>query len=159
MRSLFFHSDTPKLKRFMGRPKDISPKAFIKSLFGYALPFDRHDWIIDSNGTETRYVIDFYKGTVGKTVSRSNGSPPPAIAMHLDVRPAVDSPSTAFIRAKVFFMRLLGINPIKVIDQSIISSRPVEANKIHVPSKGVAAAATTTTNTTSAPDATKKPVN
>lgn len=120
----------------MGRPKDISPKAFFKSLFGYALPFDRHDWIVDSNGREQRYVIDFYKGTVSKAAAEAavrSGSAPPAIAMHLDVRPAVDSPYAALVRTKVFFMRLMGINPFKIAEQSVISSRPVEANKVHKP--------------------------
>ena len=49
---------------------------------GFALPFDRHDWIVDRCGREVRYVIDFY-----------SGSPQPgaAVGMFLDVRPALDS--------------------------------------------------------------------
>lgn len=43
---------TPKLKRFMGRPADYSPKARFLNLLGYKLPFDRHDWIIDRCGHE-----------------------------------------------------------------------------------------------------------
>ena len=35
----------PKLEKFEGRPKDITPKARIRSWFGYSLPFDRHDWV------------------------------------------------------------------------------------------------------------------
>jgi cytochrome c heme-lyase len=27
---------------------------------GGAVPFDRHDWIVDRCGKEVRYVIDFY---------------------------------------------------------------------------------------------------
>jgi cytochrome c heme-lyase len=57
--------DEVKLARFMGRPKDITPKAFFRSLLGrvclglgdqpvllwrYACrqekPFDRHDWYL-----------------------------------------------------------------------------------------------------------------
>ena len=37
-----------------------SPLALIRSMFGGASPFDRHDWIVDRCGTEVRYVIDFY---------------------------------------------------------------------------------------------------
>ena len=51
----------------------------------YKLPFDRHDWYVNRCGTEVRYVIDFY-----------NAAPMPGtaqpIAMHLDVRPALDTP-------------------------------------------------------------------
>ena len=38
---------TPKLSRFMGRPKDVTPKARFMQMLGYKLPFDRHDWIVD----------------------------------------------------------------------------------------------------------------
>jgi len=70
---------SPRLVRFMGRPKDLSPKAFFTTyLRFYNPPFDRHDWFIDrGDGVERRYVIDFYKG------STENG-------MYLDVRPALD---------------------------------------------------------------------
>ena len=105
---------TPKLKRFMGRPKDLSPKAFLKGLFGYSKPFDRHDWIVESNGEDVRYVIDFYKGSTTQAIldaSAKGQSQLPVIAMHMDVRPAVDSPSAALLRLKVFFFSLIGINP------------------------------------------------
>lgn len=91
---------TPKLKRFEGRPKDLSPKAFLRSLMGYSLPFDRHDWVVESNGQDVRYVIDFYKG-------KSNPSAP--IAMHLDVRPAVDNPYSIYHRLKFSIYGILGI--------------------------------------------------
>lgn len=50
-----------------------------------SLGFPRHDWVVKrADGTEARYVIDFYAG-----------KPPPGstmpVAMHLDVRPALDS--------------------------------------------------------------------
>lgn len=79
----------PKLVRFRGRPKDISPKARFLNMLGYKLPFDRHDWIVDRCGTEVRYVIDFY-----------NAAPMPNMptALHLDVRPALDSPSLLWER-------------------------------------------------------------
>lgn len=85
------YSTSPKLKQFEGRPQDVTPKAYLRGLLGYTLPFDRHDWVVDSNGSDVRYVIDFYKGT-------PNPSAP--IAMHLDVRPAVDSPYALYHRLK-----------------------------------------------------------
>lgn len=74
----------PRLLRFRGRPQDPSPKARLLNVLGYRLPFDRHDWVVlRPDGTEVRYVIDFY-----------NGAPLPdmPMAVHLDVRPALDSP-------------------------------------------------------------------
>ena len=73
----------PKLLRFRGRPKEPSPKARMLGFLGYRAPFDRHDWIVDRCGREVRYVIDFYNAAPSENV--------PA-AVHLDVRPALDSP-------------------------------------------------------------------
>merc|ERR1712224_470526 len=72
----------PQLKSFEGRPTDLTPKASLLGMLGYEKPFDRHDWLIERDGKEVRYVIDFYEGKseVGKVTS-----------MHLDVRPALDS--------------------------------------------------------------------
>jgi len=61
-------------------------------LQGYKLPFDRHDWVIDRCGTHVRYVIDFYSGTP---------QPGRAASMHLDVRPALDSPGAAWDRLRM----------------------------------------------------------
>ncbi|RKP05755.1 cytochrome c/c1 heme-lyase [Thamnocephalis sphaerospora] len=73
----------PKLVRFQGRPKDISPKARILGWLGYTLPFDRHDWVVDRCGKQVTYVIDFYAG-------QPDPSRPNAVAsFYLDVRPAV----------------------------------------------------------------------
>ena len=85
--------ENPKLVRFMGRPNDLSPKARFLIFLGYSKPFDRHDWIIDRDGKEVRYVIDFYKG--------SNTSRTP-FAMNLDVRPALDSGRAIFDRLHRF---------------------------------------------------------
>ena len=63
----------------------------------YTLPFDRHDWIVDSNGVEVRYVIDFYTGT--PTVSSATGTTSP-VSMHLDVRPALDTPAALLYRMR-----------------------------------------------------------
>jgi len=78
----------PKLKRFMGRPKDLSPKARFLTMLGAAPPFDRHDWIVDRNGKEVRYVIDFYAAPAS-----SRGAHQMPLPVHLDVRPALDSVS------------------------------------------------------------------
>lgn len=75
--------EMPKLYRFLGRPDDLSPKAWLKhNILGYKRPFDRHDWYIDRCGQKIRYVIDFYAGGSG---------PDSSIAFHLDVRPALDT--------------------------------------------------------------------
>ena len=52
----------PALKHFGGKATQFSPRARFRSLLGYELPFDRHDWIVDRCGTEVRYVIDYYDG-------------------------------------------------------------------------------------------------
>lgn len=82
----------PRLKKFAGRPQDYSPKARLLNFLGYKLPFDRHDWVVDRCGKEVRYVVDFY-----------NAAPLPGmpIAMHLDVRPALDSPGALFDRLRM----------------------------------------------------------
>ena len=85
----------PKLLKFRGRPRDFSPKARLLNFLGYALPFDRHDWVVDRCGEEVRYVIDFYNA-----VPYGGAAP---VAMHLDVRPALDSPSAAWDRLVVQF--------------------------------------------------------
>lgn len=90
----------PKLLRFMGRPKEMTPKAAMiqvmgwiyPSAFGTEPPFDRHDWFVqrDYNGQkkEVRYVIDYYSGDPEPT-----GEP----VFYLDVRPAV-TPTAAVER-------------------------------------------------------------
>jgi len=90
-----FHCDdcqNPKLLKFIGRPKDLTPKARFMSWIGYTLPFDRHDWLVDRCGVQVRYVIDFYRG---KNV---NGAP---AAFHIDARPALDSVGAAVDRMKM----------------------------------------------------------
>lgn len=70
-----------RLKSFGGKAADYSPRARIRQLMGYELPFDRHDWIVDRCGKEVRYVIDYYDG--GKVNNKHQ------FAL-LDVRPAMD---------------------------------------------------------------------
>lgn len=92
----------PRLIRFQGRPKEMTPKAKIlqalgqiyPSRFAGDAPFDRHDWFVQrqdtsGNKSEVRYVIDYYSAPPEPT-----GEP----VFYLDVRPAVDSPSAAAAR-------------------------------------------------------------
>ena len=82
----------PTLKRFMGRPNDLSPRArFFSIFFGTPRPFDRHDWTVDRCGKEIRYVIDYYSGPKG-----DEGT------FYCDVRPALDSFQAFVDRSKVF---------------------------------------------------------
>ncbi|GMF24756.1 unnamed protein product [Phytophthora fragariaefolia] len=72
-----------KLKQFLGKPTEFSPKARLLHALGWSvLPFDRHDWIVDRDGKDVRYVIDFYSG---------QPEPGRPLSVYLDVRPALDS--------------------------------------------------------------------
>ncbi|XP_031558379.1 cytochrome c-type heme lyase-like isoform X2 [Actinia tenebrosa] len=64
----------------------------------YELPFDRHDWIIDRCGKQVRYIIDYYD--IGDEESYKQGE-----FVHLDVRPAFDSPSAILDRMRVAVLR------------------------------------------------------
>ncbi|WVF71705.1 hypothetical protein IAT40_006513 [Kwoniella sp. CBS 6097] len=75
----------PRLVSFVGKPKERTPKAWLKTAFGYTPPFDRHDWLVDRCGTQVRYVIDFYTGRAGA------GDDAGKMSFYLDVRPAVDN--------------------------------------------------------------------
>lgn len=66
---------------------------------GYKLPFDRHDWVVDRCGTEVRYIIDFYNAD-----TRKAGTP---AAMHLDVRPALDSFGAVVDRVRMAIVHML----------------------------------------------------
>jgi cytochrome c heme-lyase len=85
----------PKLLRFMGRPDDLSPRAWLKSrIFGCCKPFDRHDWIVDRGGKEIRYVIDYYHDESAVSIDKTPESLMDATSVKsikVDVRPAVDS--------------------------------------------------------------------
>lgn len=98
----------PKLSRFMGRPTDLAPKAALKHyLLGHPLPFDRHDWtILRHDGTERRYVIDYYHDD--SRASEEEGSGRPALddreavrSILVDVRPAVDGVGELVERASM----------------------------------------------------------
>lgn len=98
----------PKLLKFLGRPSDLSPKARFKNwILGHPLPFDRHDWtVIRPDGTEVRYVIDYYHDESRAKETEGSGMP----NMHdrdavesilVDVRPALDGPSEALGRVAI----------------------------------------------------------
>ena len=121
------NNPNPRLVRFLGRPKDMSPRAFLNTyMFWYNAPFDRHDWFIDRGDDKPprRYVIDFYNGNdgistgdgiVSSVLNRVRGvqpeeqppveeSPAGPPSMYMDVRPALDSPEAFSDRFKMFFM-------------------------------------------------------
>lgn len=86
--------DGPTLTRFMGRPKDLSPKAwFYHYIYRGPRPFDRHDWTVDRCGQPVRYVIDYY----------SSDEPG---AFNVDIRPALDSPQAFIDRFKMAWQRV-----------------------------------------------------
>ncbi len=92
----------PHLSRFLGRPDDISPKAWIKSLFGHPLPFDRHDWVVQrADGIEVRYVIDYYhddEAAKENKVPKGLHDVEAVKSISVDVRPALDSVGAAVDR-------------------------------------------------------------
>lgn len=85
----------PRLKRFYGDATNFTPRARIRNWFGYELPFDRHDWVIDRCGTEVKYIIDFYEGEI---------DPKGSFAL-LDVRPAMDRLGNVWDRMRVAWLR------------------------------------------------------
>lgn len=102
----YSEESTPKLLKFQGRPRDLSPKAVFKHyILGHPLPFDRHDWtVLRDDGTTVRYIIDYYYDE-----TRAQDTPDSALpALHdrnatpsllVDVRPALDGPEELFARA------------------------------------------------------------
>ena len=90
----------PKLLRFMGKPDDLSPKAYFKTLLGHPYPFDRHDWVVDRGGREVRYVIDYYhdESGVAHDVTPALGDASAMRSIVVDVRPALDSPLALYDR-------------------------------------------------------------
>jgi len=109
----------PKLKRFSGFASKFSPRARLRSWMGYELPFDRHDWVVDRNGKEVRYVIDYYDG--GQVAKNHE------FAL-LDVRPALDSFEAFSDRMKVAVWRW----KLAIFDDtaSEISPRPQDPEKL-----------------------------
>ncbi|EKX43298.1 hypothetical protein GUITHDRAFT_73289, partial [Guillardia theta CCMP2712] len=89
--------DDPRLLRFTGRPDELSLRARVWKMMGFAPPFDRHDWVVDRCGREVRYIIDYYHNEKlpvdSKMPQQFNFNSQTQI--ELDVRPALDS-FTAF---------------------------------------------------------------
>jgi cytochrome c heme-lyase len=85
-----------QLTSFKGDSKKLTPKAWIKWIFGYQKPFDRHDWTIDRCGTAVDYVIDFYTG-------KPNPKMAGMASFYLDVRPKLNSFEGVKLRVLKFF--------------------------------------------------------
>eukprot|EP00041_Stephanoeca_diplocostata_P012592 m.210744 g.210744 ORF g.210744 m.210744 type:complete len:354 (-) comp19018_c0_seq5:120-1181(-) len=90
-------ANTVRLIRFQGDATKITPKARFMMLRGFQAPFDRHDWYIDRDGKEVHYVLDFYSAP-------GEGSSP--IGFHIDVRPALDSPTNFADRVRMNFHKI-----------------------------------------------------
>jgi cytochrome c heme-lyase len=101
MWEMFRGNKNPTLVRFMGKPKEFSPKAQFLTFIGRPAPFDRHDWIVDRDGQEVRYVIDFYEVQSRNKKAQSSTSVP----IHLDVRPALDSVGSVLDRIEYQFRK------------------------------------------------------
>jgi len=92
-----------RLSRFMGRPNDLSPMAWFKSTFlGYPTPFDRHDWIVERNGEDVRYVIDYYYDERKSKLDEKPGlhDIKSVQSITMDARPAIDSFQSILDRIK-----------------------------------------------------------
>ena len=95
----------PKLLRFLGKPDDLTPKAWFKHrVLGGPAPFDRHDWTIDRCGEEVRYVIDYYYDG-----EKADGDELPGLhsagavrSITVDARPALDSFTAVSDRARLW---------------------------------------------------------
>jgi cytochrome c heme-lyase len=101
------NGDPCRLERFLGRPRDLSPKAFLLTtiLQKYDPPFDRHDWYVANQrtGTVQRYVIDYYSLRTKSTSSAANDDSAAGVVPYVDVRPAVDHPYGVYLRTRRFF--------------------------------------------------------
>lgn len=111
--------EEPRLLYFKGRPDTLSPKARFKKLLGYGVPFDRHDWTVDRGGRQMRYVIDFYYD------EDSEGTRWP---FFVDVRPALDSPSALFLRARMVLDEIVGKTDLPSTLETHPGSSPVQAD-------------------------------
>lgn len=134
-------STDSKLSKFIGRPMDLSPKAWIKNkIFGHPLPFDRHDWtIVREDGTEVRYVIDYYHDDHSASDDKESAFP----NMHnhnavksilVDVRPAVDSAESIFARSfRMPYNRFTGksdYEPMPMLPSESLKLQVSEADKV-----------------------------
>ena len=73
----------------------------ISSLFGHPAPFDRHDWVVDRAGVQTRYIIDYYHNEQQVNADKIPTHLHDITSMksiQVDVRPAFDSLTSIFDR-------------------------------------------------------------
>jgi cytochrome c heme-lyase len=90
-------SKSLRLVYFHGRPRDLTPKAWVYSKLLGQTPFDRHDWYVaKETGKIQRYVIDYYE-------AGSENMP----ITYLDVRPALDHPRACALRLGQFVKEAL----------------------------------------------------
>jgi cytochrome c heme-lyase len=89
-------TESLNLARFQGRPRDMTPKAFMLSYIFrlYDPPFDRHDWYVVHNGLQQRYVIDYYY------LPPTHPDMPPT--PYVDARPALDHPRAVWLHSRRF---------------------------------------------------------
>jgi cytochrome c heme-lyase len=109
-------------------------------IFGHPLPFDRHDWtILRPDGTEIRYVIDYYVDETKASEKENSGMP----NMHdrdaiksvlVDVRPAVDTVGDAFGRAVTMpYSRRFGnskFEPMPIVPDDALKNQISESEKV-----------------------------
>jgi len=113
----------------MGRPDELSPKARLKTWFGWIAPFDRHDWTIDRCGKEVRYVIDYYYDESSSHLDQrpSLTSRDSVKSIYVDVRPALDSVGSFMDRLRNFPERMQ-----EAMKRDGKSSRFLESNQKEV---------------------------
>jgi len=131
-----------KLLKFLGRPSDLSPKAWFRNkLFGYPLPFDRHDWtVVRPDGTELRYVIDYYYDESRASDSENSGMPAlndrdAVKSILVDVRPAIDSVENAVDRGLKMpyarhFTKSTGFEPLSMFPTTELKQQIGESEKV-----------------------------
>jgi hypothetical protein len=109
-------------------------------VFGHPLPFDRHDWtVVRPDGTEVRYVIDYYVDETKADEKENSGMP----NMHdrdaiksilVDVRPAVDTIESVVGRAATMpFSRRFGdakFEPMPIIPTDALKQQITESEKV-----------------------------
>ncbi|KAL7675210.1 hypothetical protein ACOME3_001473 [Neoechinorhynchus agilis] len=83
-----------------GNSAKYSPRARIRYYMGYDLPFDRHDWIVDSCGRDLRYIIDYYDSSESNVMSA------------IDVRPSMTTPTGFYTRLRAVFKSFTTSNEI-----------------------------------------------
>ncbi|KAL7557351.1 hypothetical protein ACA910_014280 [Epithemia clementina (nom. ined.)] len=153
----------PKLLKFQGRPKDLSPKAWLKhNILGHPLPFDRHDWtILRHNGTTVRYVIDYYFDETRARDESNSGMPDmkdfsATPSLLVDVRPALDGPSQLWNRAVTMpFARWSNLTPYEYMPlwpTNAMRNQVTESMEVW---KSIQAKAAGTSGEASSPESTK----